>query len=153
MGMTPQHFHTIPTSCAIQVANYAHHKTLHARSLFIRTKWTRYSCSIVHSSLPSIHNSMFSSNKTSQHNLNSNIPYRPYAIHTIHTIQTQHCSWTPQFLHTGRTDHICHTQYSNYIVHCSHSQHNPLLMHINMHSQHYPPHCLPHCLPQPSAHN
>ena len=27
MGMTPQHFHTISTSCAIHVANYAH-KTL-----------------------------------------------------------------------------------------------------------------------------
>ena len=29
IGMTPQHFHTIPTSCAIQVANYAYHKTLY----------------------------------------------------------------------------------------------------------------------------
>ena len=29
MEMTPQHFHTIPTSCAIHVANYAHHKTLY----------------------------------------------------------------------------------------------------------------------------
>jgi len=29
MGMTPQHFHTIPTSCAIHVPNYAHHKTLY----------------------------------------------------------------------------------------------------------------------------
>jgi len=40
MGMTPQHFHTIPTSCAIQVANYVHHKTLyiHVASLFICTK-------------------------------------------------------------------------------------------------------------------
>ena len=27
--MTPQNFHTIPTPCAIQVANYAHHKTLY----------------------------------------------------------------------------------------------------------------------------
>ena len=72
--------------------------------------------SIAHSSLPSIHNSMFSSNKISQHNLNSNIPYRPYTIRTIHTIQTQHCSWTPQFWHTGKTGRICHAQYSKYIV-------------------------------------
>ena len=69
----------------------------------------------------------------SQHNLNSNVPYRPY---TAHTIQTQHCSWTQQFLHTGKTDHICHAQYSKYTVHCSHPQHNPFPMHINMYSQH-----------------
>ena len=44
---------------------------------------------------------MFSSNKILQRN--SNISYRPYTIHTVHTIQTQHCSWTPQFLHTAKT--------------------------------------------------
>ena len=38
--------HTLPTSCAIQVANYAQHKTLHARSLFICAK-----CSIAHSTV------------------------------------------------------------------------------------------------------
>ena len=89
---------------------------------------------------------MFSSNKISHHNLNSNIPYRPY---TVHTIQTQHCSWTPKFLHTAKTDHICHVHYSKYTVHCNRPQHNPLPMHIKMHSQHYPP----HCLPQPSSQN
>ena len=36
MGMTPQHFHTIPTSCAIQVANYAH-KTLYMHAYPIYT--------------------------------------------------------------------------------------------------------------------
>jgi len=146
MGMTPQHFHTISTSCAIQVANYAHHKTLYihvAYSYALNEQGTQH-CSL--HSLPSIHITMFSSNKISQHNLNFNKSYRPY---TIHTIQTQHWSWIPHFLHTGKTDHICHAQYSKYIVHCSHPQHNPLPMHINMHSQHYPP----HCLPQPSAHN
>ena len=84
MWMTPHHFHTIPTSCAIQVANCAHHKTLHARSLFIHTQWTSYSAVLT----PVFHRSistMFSSNKISQ--LTSNIPYRPYNIHT-HTYHT-----------------------------------------------------------------
>jgi len=41
---------------------------------------------------------MFSSNKISQHNLNSNIPHRP-------------SSSTAQFQHRVKTDHICHAQY------------------------------------------
>ena len=62
-----------------------------------------------------------------------------------HTIQTQHCSCTPQFLHTSKTDHICHAQYSNYIVHCSHPQHNSLPLHTTctthpaLPTQHYTP--------------
>jgi len=66
--------------------------------------------------------SMFSSNKISQHNINSNIPYRSYTTHTIHTIQTQHCSCMDSTVsaYRAKTDHICHAQY---IVHCSHPQH------------------------------
>ena len=38
-------------------------------------------------------------------------------FHSItHTIQTQHCSCTPQLLHTVKPDHICHAQYSNHIA-------------------------------------
>ena len=55
---------------------------------------------------------MFSSNKISQHNK------------LKHTIQNQHCSCTPQFLHTLKMHHVCHAQYSNYIA----TTHN-----INMH--------------------
>ena len=58
---------------------------------------------------------MFSSNKISQHKLQ-------YAI------QTQHCSCTPQFLHTLKTDRIWHAQ-----PHWSHPQHKSLSMHINIH--------------------
>ena len=46
---------------------------------------------------------MFTSDKISQHYLNSIIPYRPSTC-------------TPQFLHTHKTEHICHAQYSNYIA-------------------------------------
>ena len=134
--------HTIPTSCAIQVANYAQHKTLHVRSLFICAK-----CSIAHSTVFYRYiSTMFSSNKISQHNLNFNVPY---TIHTIHTMQTDPTLlWTPVSAYRQDRPDL-HAQYSKYIVHCSHPQHNPLPMHINMHSQHYPP----HCFPQPSAHN
>ena len=69
--------HTIPTSCAIQVTNYAQHKTPHARSLFICAK-----CSIAHSAVFYRYiSTMFSSNKISEHNLNFNVPY------TMHTMQ------------------------------------------------------------------
>ena len=85
-------------------SNSSPQNSLHALSLFIRTKWTRYSAlltphAVFHQSI----SAMFSSNKISQ------------------------------FLHTGKTDHISYAQYSNYIVHCSHPQHNSLPMHINMH--------------------
>jgi len=92
--------------------------TLHALSLFICTKWTRYS-TVFHWSI----SAMFSSNKISQHNLNSNIPYRPSSAHGLHSFCIQ----------ARQTIYICHAQYSNYIVHCSHPQHNSLPMHINMH--------------------
>ena len=92
-----------------------HHNTftpsLHLVPFKLPTMHTTKVLSIAHSTV--FHRSistMFSSNKILQRNLNSNISYRPYTIHTVHTIQTQHCSWTSQFLHRGKTDHICHAQ-------------------------------------------
>ena len=54
---------------------------------------------------------MVSSNKTSQHNLNSDIYHTdpPLLMH---------------FLHTVKTDHFCHAQYSNYIA-ATHITHSP----------------------------
>ena len=47
---------------------------------------------------------MFSSNKISQHNLNSNVPRRLSAAYALFSFCT----------HAVKTDHICHAQYSNY---------------------------------------
>ena len=122
--MTPQH----PTSCAIQVANCAHHKTLVAYSYTLNEQGTQH-CTLQSSDpyLPCSAATKFHITYTPTYHTD-HIPYIP-----IHTIHTQHCSWSPQFLHTGKTDHICHAQYSKYIVYCSHPQHNPHPMHINMH--------------------
>ena len=67
------------------------------------------------------------------HNIIYTPTYHTDHNYTIHTHTYQHCSWSPQFLHTGKTDHICHAQYSKYIVYCSHPQHKPHPMHINIH--------------------
>ena len=48
---------------------------------------------------------MFSSNKISQHNINSNIPYRPSTAHALHSFSIRQARQT-----------ICHAQYSNYIA-------------------------------------
>ena len=56
---------------------------------------------------------MFSSNKISQHSLNSNIPHRPSIAQSL------------QFLHAVKTDHICHAQYSNYIAATHNITHSP----------------------------
>ena len=73
---------------------------------------------------------MFSSNKISQHNLNSNI-------------QTQHCSSTAQFLHGVKTDHICHAQSSNYIAATHNITHSPCTSKCTTHP-HHPPHYKKH---------
>ena len=76
--------------------------SLHARST-LNEQGTQ------HCSPHSLLSNMLSTNKILQHNLNYNISYGPYTTHTIHaihTIQTQHCSWTPHFLHTGKAEHI-----------------------------------------------
>ena len=119
--MTPRHFHTTPTSCAIQV-DYAHHKTLYMHIPYsdaLNEQGTALLTPVFHQSISTTSNT----NKISQHNLNSNIPYRRYSIHSM---QTQHCSWTSQFLHTGKTDHTYQAQYTKYIAVCSRPQYNPV---------------------------
>ena len=51
MGMTPQHLHTIPTSCAIQVAKYAHPIKLYMHAAY---SYALNEHCLLHS-LPSIH--------------------------------------------------------------------------------------------------
>ena len=58
---------------------------------------------------------MFSSNKSSQHNLHSNMPYTPSTVHVLYSFCIQD------------RPHLPHS------VHCSHPKHNSLSMHINMH--------------------
>ena len=94
VGLIPQHFHATPTSCAILPM---HTKKL--SSLFIHTKWTRYSALL-----------------TPESSVDPDLPCSNFTT-------------LPQFLHTGKTDHICHAQYNNYVVHCSNPQHNSLPMH------------------------
>ena len=122
MGMTPQHFHTIPTSCAI-FANYAHYKTLYMHLAY------SYTLSEQDTQLCSLHSlthkrqpmsAMFSSNKTSQHNLNSNIYHTDPAL-------LMHC--TVSAYSQDRPYLPCSVQQ----LHCSNPQHNSLSMHIKMH--------------------
>ena len=55
MEMTPQHFHTIPTSCAIHVDNNAHHKTLYMHLAYsYALNEQGYSALLLHS-IPLIH--------------------------------------------------------------------------------------------------
>ena len=91
--------------------------SLHALSLFIHTKWTR--CSALLTPQNSINPYLPCSAAIKFHNINSNIPYRLYAI-TYHTYHTDPTLLMDSFLHTGKTGHICHAQYSRCIVHCSH---------------------------------
>ena len=110
---------------------------LHALSLFHMHWWTRYSAlltpqSDTHKRWPI--SAMFSSNKISQHNLNSNIPHRPSIAQALHSF----CMQSRQT--------ICHAQYSNYIAATHNITHSPCTSKCTT----YPP----HCLPQPfSAHN
>ena len=109
--MTPQHFYTVPiaTPCAI-FANCAHHKinSLHALSyMHLMNKVL----SIAH--YTAFHrpiSAMFSSNKISHHNLNSNIPYRPSTAHALHSFSIQARHTIPA---------------SSYIVYALHTQHYP----------------------------
>ena len=77
MGMTTaQHFHTLSLHL-VPFCQLTHHKPLHVLSLFIPTKLTRYSALLY--IFTHKRQSMYSSNKFSQRNLNSNIP-RPRGI-------------------------------------------------------------------------
>ena len=85
MGMTPQHFHTIPTSCATM-----HTKTLYmhlAYSICIDEQGTQL-CSL-HSLTHKTISAILSSNKISQRNLNSNISHRPSIAHALHSFCIQ----------------------------------------------------------------
>ena len=82
--------------CKCLCANYTHHKTLYMQfGLFTPTKsMDNYTQGTQHSSLHSL------PDKTTH-------AYVPCStatkIHIQHAIQTQHCSWTPQLLHTRQT--------------------------------------------------
>ena len=116
MGMTPQHFHTSPTSCAILPTTHTT-KFLHALNLFMCIEWTQL-CSLHSLTLKRRPISpMFSGNKIST---------------TDH--KTQHCSCTPQFLHTVKTDHICHAQYTNYIAATRNITYSPCTSKCTTHS-------------------
>ena len=114
MEMTPQHFHTILTSCAI-LPTMPTTNSLHALtcSLFKHTKWTGHSDCSLHS-LPLIHichfqqQYNFTTYLTLQH-----IPYRPS---TAHALQFSACSQDRSYLpcwvctlHIATTHNITHS--------------------------------------------
>ena len=122
MGMTPQHIHTIPTSCSIL-------PTMHNKKLFthsLNEHGTQH-CSL--HSLPHKRQS------TSARFINFATQLKLKTYHMIH-----HCS---QFLYTRQT--LPAMLSSNYIAATNNTTHS---MHINVHNtQQYPP----HYLPQPSC--
>ena len=61
--------------------------SLHALSLFIRTKWTRYS--VLFTPLSSIDPYLPCSPAIKFHNINSNIPYRPSTAHALQSFCIQ----------------------------------------------------------------
>ena len=134
MGMTPQHFHTIPTSCSSCQLCTPRNSTC---TQPIHTQGTHH-CSLQSSIDPYLlcsaaikfHNITYTPSYHTDH-----IPYIPSTAHGLHSFWIQARQTISAMLSIA----------SKYIVHCSHPQHNPHPMHINMHS--------PHCLPQPSAHN
>ena len=76
-------------------ANYTHHKNLYMHLAYPICKQGTQLCSLqsyTHKRLPV--SAMFSSNKISQHNLNSNIPHRPSIGQAL------------QFLHAVKTDYL-----------------------------------------------
>ena len=67
---------------------------------------------------------MFSTNIISQHNLDSNMAYRPSTVHANHSF----C------IHAGKKEHICHAQYSNYIAVTHNITHSPFTSKSTTHS-------------------
>jgi len=112
-------------------ANYAHHKTLYMHFAY---SYSLNQQGIQHCSLQSSM-AMFSSNKILQHNLNSNIPYRPSTAHALNSFCIQ-SRWTISALLRMVTTMQQPTTKLTLHAH----QHA-------LHTQHYPP----HCLPQPST--
>ena len=83
MGMTPQPFHTILTSCAI-LPKCAHHKTLY---MHLALPWTRYSA-LFTPQFP-IYPDLLCSAAVRFHVLNSNIPYRLSTAHALYSFCIQ----------------------------------------------------------------
>ena len=101
--------HLVPFCLLCTPQNYA-------LCIFICIEWTRYTqlCSLhslTHKRQPI--SAMFSSNKISQHNLNSNIPHRPSIAQALHSF----CMQSRQT--------ICHAQYSNYNAAIHNITHSP----------------------------
>ena len=95
MGMTPQHFQTIPTSCVILPTMYTIKLSYMHTGLFTPTISTHQQgtqhCSF-HSLLytkKKTTSAMFSSNKSSQHNWHSNTSHRLGAAHVLHCLCIQ----------------------------------------------------------------
>ena len=118
MGMTPQYFHTIPTSCAIlptmhttELSHCAHWPILN-ECITTQQGNQHYSFhSLLHARQPIC--SMLSSNKSLLHNQHLNMPYRPST-----TMQSTAFTYTRQNMLSS-----------------SHQQHD-LSMHINWHYTH-----------------
>ena len=124
--MTPQpSLHIVPFCQLCTPQN-----SLHAYSLFTPTKWTQYSALLT--SQPSTQKTTLCVH-VQQQNFTTKLTLQ-------HTIQTQHCSCTPQFLHTRQT--ISAMLSSNYNA----ATHNVTQSPCTLHTRYYPP----HCLPQPS---
>ena len=104
MGTTPQHIHTIPTSCAIL-------PTMHNKKLFTHSlnEHDTQHCSL--HSLPHKRQSIsvtFISNKIWQHNLNSQHTIRPITAHSFciqDRLYTCHAQYVATTLQSPTTQH------------------------------------------------
>ena len=115
MGMTPQHFYTILTSCVILPTMHTTN-SLHALtcSLFKHIKWTGYSALLTPQS--SIDPYLPCSAAIKFHNIpcTPNIPYRPSIAHALHSFCMQARQTTSAMLSTlhiaamhPKHKHIC----------------------------------------------
>ena len=99
-------------------AYYAHHKTLYMSLAYSYALMNKI-LSFAHSTVLHIKDDPY---------LPCSAAIKFHSITLQYAIQTQHCSCTPQYLHTLKTDRIWHAQ-----PHWSHPQHKSLPMHINIH--------------------
>ena len=82
---------------------------------------------------------MFSSNNISQHNLNSNIPYRPYTTHTIHTMQTHAALLMHGSTVSAYVQDRPHLSCSVWQVHCTPHAHQDALPALTHHTAFHNP--------------
>ena len=90
MGMTPQYFHTIPTSTHTTKLSMCTLAYSHPLNGCITTHQGTQHCSLhsfLHIRQPIC--AMFSSNKSSQHNWHFNMPYRLRTPHALHSFCMQ----------------------------------------------------------------